>query len=134
MLLEAYEDYAKRARLHTSIHAQSGKTEYWRLAESRKSNTQSSPNLNTSSKPADKLDRERKTSSSGPETSSETKAQTSPKPGSNVLTACAINNIGQKRSATEANLETKSATKVQKAAASANNASVDKKKRNLKRL
>lgn len=135
MLLEAYEDYAKRARLHTSIHAQSGKTEYWRLTKSRKSNTQSSPNLNTSPKPAEKLDRERKISSSGPETFSETKAQTSSsKPGSNVLTACAINNIGQKRSATEANLETKSATKVQKAAASANNASIDKKKRNLKRL
>ncbi|KAI7907745.1 ubiquitin-conjugating enzyme/RWD-like protein, partial [Cokeromyces recurvatus] len=32
LLLEQYEDYAKRARLYTSIHAKSGKTEFWNLS------------------------------------------------------------------------------------------------------
>jgi ubiquitin-conjugating enzyme E2 S len=128
MLLEAYEDYAKRARLHTSIHAQSGKAEFWRLTEARKTNKQPSSDLDTSSKPVEKPDTELKKTTA--DISSETKAQTPPKPGSNVLTACAINNITQKRSVTEANLESKSNTKVQKTAPT----SVDKKKRNLKRL
>jgi len=128
MLLEAYEDYAKRARLHTSIHAQSGKAEFWRLTEARKTNKQPSSDLDTSSKPVEKPDTELKKTTA--DISSETKAQTPPKPGSNVLTACAINNITQKRSVTEANLVSKSNTKVQKTAPK----SVDKKKRNLKRL
>ncbi|KAI9483007.1 MAG: ubiquitin-conjugating enzyme/RWD-like protein [Benjaminiella poitrasii] len=35
LLLEQYEDYAKRARLYTSIHANSGKSEFWNLSKER---------------------------------------------------------------------------------------------------
>jgi ubiquitin-conjugating enzyme E2 S len=130
MLLEAYEDYAKRARLHTSIHAQSGKSEYWRLTESRKAKRPALPQVETSLKPVDKPEAK---ATSNPEKSSDMKVLTPPKPGSNVLTACAVNNVTQKRSASEANLEQKSNTKTQKISPT-NTANVDKKKRNLKRL
>ncbi|CAO3667969.1 unnamed protein product [Umbelopsis ramanniana] len=130
MLLEAYEDYAKRARLHTSIHAQSGKSEYWRLTESRKTEKPTLPQIESSVKTADISVAK---ASSTPEVPSDAKIQTPSKPGSNVLTACAINNVAQKRSAADANLEAKSSTKAQKISPT-NTAKVDKKKRNLKRL
>jgi ubiquitin-conjugating enzyme E2 S len=130
MLLEAYEDYAKRARLHTSIHAQSGKSEYLRLTESRKAQKPTLPQIESSVKHADKP--EGKTSST-PEIPSDAKVQATSKPGSNVLTACAINNVTLKRSAADANLEAKSSSKAQKISPT-NTAKVDKKKRNLKRL
>ena len=130
MLLEAYEDYAKRARLHTSIHAQSGKSEYWRLTESRKTEKPTLPQIESSVKPSDISEAK---ASSTPEVPSDAKIQTPSKPGSNVLTACAINNVAQKRSAADANLEAKSSTKAQKISPT-NTAQVDKKKRNLKRL
>lgn len=36
LLLEQYNDYAKRARLYTSIQAKSGKSQYMELHEERK--------------------------------------------------------------------------------------------------
>jgi hypothetical protein len=124
MLLEAYEDYAKRARLHTSIHAQSGKLEYKRLADSRKSNGQSSPIADKHAVSSEKIS----TSISTSATEVTSKPQSSPKASSNVLTASTINNITQKRSAADADLEVKPVVKSQKTAP------MDKKKRNLKRL
>ncbi|PHZ14218.1 uncharacterized protein RHIMIDRAFT_305030 [Rhizopus microsporus ATCC 52813] len=41
LLLEQYEDYAKRARLYTSIQAKSGKSQYLLLVEQRQKENQS---------------------------------------------------------------------------------------------
>lgn len=48
LLLEQYEDYAKKARLYTAIHAKSGKSEFNALAAERSKSTkqQSSQNEN----------------------------------------------------------------------------------------
>ncbi|KAG2177840.1 hypothetical protein INT43_003087, partial [Umbelopsis isabellina] len=126
MLLEAYEDYAKRARLHTSIHAQGGKVEYSRLDSCRKSDAQDSPKSDKNPLSSDKTSTRSISTTSATDVTS--KPQSSPKAGSNVLTASTINNITQKRSAAEADLEVKPVVKSQKTAP------MDKKKRNLKRL
>lgn len=40
LLLEQYDDYAKRARLYTSIQAKQGKLHYTKLADERKTKEQ----------------------------------------------------------------------------------------------
>lgn len=56
LLLEQYDDYAKRARLYTSIQAKSGKSEFMSLSKQRLQNEEnevSSPSVENNSPPGD---------------------------------------------------------------------------------
>lgn len=47
LLLEQYEDYAKRAKLYTSIHAKSGKSEFLALSKERSNNQENQTEENS---------------------------------------------------------------------------------------
>lgn len=66
LLLEQYEDYAKRARLYTSIQAKSGKSQYLLLVEQRQKENQSdqqeaSKTLSNQKRPLEEQDIKKKT-------------------------------------------------------------------------
>ncbi|CEI86627.1 Putative Ubiquitin-conjugating enzyme E2 S [Rhizopus microsporus] len=66
LLLEQYEDYAKRARLYTSIQAKSGKSQYLLLVEQRQKENQSdeqeaSKTLPNQKRPLEEQDIKKKT-------------------------------------------------------------------------
>ena len=66
LLLEQYEDYAKRARLYTSIQAKSGKSQYLLLVEQRQKENQSdqqeaSKTLSYQKRPLEEQDIKKKT-------------------------------------------------------------------------
>ena len=66
LLLEQYEDYAKRARLYTSIQAKSGKSQYLLLVEQRQKENQSdqqeaSKTLSNQKRPLEEKDIKKKT-------------------------------------------------------------------------
>ncbi|KAI8089016.1 ubiquitin-conjugating enzyme/RWD-like protein, partial [Halteromyces radiatus] len=97
LLLEQYEDYAKRARLYTKIHAKAGKTEYQQLCQQFPQNTTSnSSSSNTNNKDISTLSSNEKPSASSLNSESSDKQQsqnsTTITNGGNILTPSMVSN------------------------------------------